>query len=221
MKSAYLIVIVFLFLLAVNIATAKGGEPNLKVRTAQTIVATWNCQDRLERPRTRARSPWKPHSISFRRAELNRWQNRWRACTNKVRVRSEALRTGDYSQLSNEDLYGLADQAVKHGAVYGVGWGAASPILKAICYEAVRREFARYGTSSWATHIVNRESGCNPGAVNVTYSSWDQRAQCIAQLIPHYHRWVDYARCKRDLRYSVWVFVRLSRGGSSTSPWNL
>ncbi len=60
--------------------TARAATPNLKTRTAQTIVATWNCQDRLPVPRTHARSPWKPHSTGFRVAELARWQHRLAAC---------------------------------------------------------------------------------------------------------------------------------------------
>ncbi len=61
--------------------SARAAGPNLKVKTAQTIVATWRCQDKIPQARTSARSPWKPHSIGFRRAELQRWQNRWRQCT--------------------------------------------------------------------------------------------------------------------------------------------
>ncbi len=60
---------------------AAAGRDQLPAQTARTIVATWACQDRLSIPRTRARSPWKPHSQAFRQAELGRWQNRWRACT--------------------------------------------------------------------------------------------------------------------------------------------
>lgn len=63
------------------VTRARAAEPSIQVKTARTIVATWICQDHLGVPRTRAWSPWKPHSTGFRRAELARWQNRWRKCT--------------------------------------------------------------------------------------------------------------------------------------------
>ncbi len=68
--------------------SARAAGPNLKVKTAQTIVATWRCQDKIPEARTKARSPWKPHSAGFRRAELQRWQERWRACTYILRERA-------------------------------------------------------------------------------------------------------------------------------------
>ena len=98
-------------------------------------------------------------------------------------------------------------------------WGDASPYLRTLCYEMISRKFSRFGTQSWARYVVNRESGCNPGAVNTTYSSWSQRAQGLAQLIPAYHRWVDYPRMLRDVDYGIAVFVKLSKGGSNTGPW--
>lgn len=64
------------------------AKPNIKTKTAQTIVATWNCQDRMGWQRTAARSPWKPHSGAYRAAELQRWQERWRACTYAIKVRT-------------------------------------------------------------------------------------------------------------------------------------
>lgn len=213
-----------MFVLAINVATAKGAQPNLKNRTSQAIVATWQCQRQLDVPTTRLPdrlSPWFPHNTSFRRAQLNKWTARLQTCRERLHTRAAALRTGNYTILNDTDLYALADQAIRHGGIYSVRWGDASPILKGLCYEAVRREFARYGTQQWATHIVNRESGCNPGAVNTTYSDPGERATCISQMIPNVHRWVDYDRCQRDLFYAVRVFVKLSKGGNATRPWSL
>ncbi len=45
-----------------------------------TIVATWNCQDKIPQPRTAARSPWKHHSARYWDRELNLWTNRLSAC---------------------------------------------------------------------------------------------------------------------------------------------
>ena len=121
--------------------------------------------------------------------------------------------------LTTRQLYSEAKKAIANGAIYSMRWGDASPYLIRLCYEALERAFKPYGTQRWAEYVVTRESGCNPGAVNTTYSSWTQRAQCISQMIPAYHDWVDFRRCLRDLRYAVAVFVRLSRGGHNTQPW--
>lgn len=218
------VVVVTLILVLSVVAVAAAGGTNLKVRTSQKIVATWNCQRQLEVPTTflpHRLSPWFPHNAGFRRVQLNKWTAKLAACRARLHARGAALRTGDYTRLNDADLYALAGQAIRHGGIYSVRWGDASPILKGLCYEAVRRTFARYGNERWALHIVNRESGCNPGAVNTTYSDPGERATCIAQMIPNVHRWVDYGRCQRDLRYAVEVFVRLSRGGRSTGPWSL
>jgi hypothetical protein len=68
-------------LIIVVVATAaRAATPNLKVRTAEAIVATWQCQDKIPQERSRAYSPWKPHSHSFRVAQLNLWQHRLAAC---------------------------------------------------------------------------------------------------------------------------------------------
>lgn len=208
----------------VVVTRADAAKPSKGSEIAALIVQTWTCQSQLGVTRTPANpSPWalRRHSRGFVVALENKWRFRRVACLKRLHARADALRTGRYDRLNDSDLYALADQAVAHGGIYSQRWGDASPILKSICYEAVRRSFARFGTERWAIYVVNRESGCNPGAVNTTYSSWSQRAQCIAQMIPAVHTWVDYGRCKRDLRYAVQVFVKLSNGGSSTGPWSM
>lgn len=86
--TPYVLIITLVLLTALAVATRARAADNIKTRTAQTIVATWKCQDQRGVARTRARSPWKPHSIGFRRVELHRWQNRWRACTYVLRERA-------------------------------------------------------------------------------------------------------------------------------------
>jgi hypothetical protein len=83
----------------------------------------------------------------------------------------------------------------------------------------VDRAFRPYGTQAWAHYVVNRESGCNPAAINTTYSDPMQQATGLSQMIPAIHRWVDYGRVQRDMGYAVAVFVKLSDGGRSTGPW--
>ena len=110
----------------------------------------------------------------------------------------------------------VGNRAIRRGHVYSSRWGDASPWLKAICYEMVDRAFSPYGTQGWARHVVNRESGCNPGAINASSGTTG-----IAQIHPAYHTWIDYYRVKHDMGYALATFVRLSRGGRSTGPWCL
>jgi hypothetical protein len=110
----------------------------------------------------------------------------------------------------------VANKAIRQGHIYSSRWGDASPWLKRLCYEMVDRAFGPYGTAGWARSVVNRESGCNPGAINATSGTTG-----IAQIHPDYHRWVDYYRVKRDMRYAIRTFLRLSRNGSNTGPWVL
>ncbi len=86
--TPYALIIMLVLVASLVVVTRARAETNLKVRTAQTIVATWRCQDKIPEARTPARSPWKPHSAGFRRAELQRWQERWRACTYILRERA-------------------------------------------------------------------------------------------------------------------------------------
>lgn len=196
-------------------------RPSMAVRIANQINMLRTCQTQRGLPRaTVTYDPWdmKRHSPAFRREQLNNWTLKRKACLLKLHERDSALRAGRLNVLTTYDLYYAADREVKQGGIYSIAWGGASPLLTSLCYEAVSRAFGP--NAQWARHIVNRESGCNPGAVNTTYSSWREQAKCIAQLIPRYHGWVDYPRCQRDLRYSVQVFYALSNGGSSTGPWS-
>lgn len=120
-----------------------------------------------------------------------------------------------YYQLKQEGI-----KVVRNGGTYSVRWGDCSPYLKRIVQEIIERVFSPHKTEEWADYIVYRESGYCPGAVNTKYSNPDQQAQCVAQMIPAYHEWVDYKKCKSDPAYSVRVFERLSKGGYSTGPWS-
>lgn len=76
--------IFLLFACVVRVAAANTSQPRLALRTSEAIVSVWRCEDQLGRDRTKARSPWKPHSAGFRRAELNRWVLRRRACLTEL-----------------------------------------------------------------------------------------------------------------------------------------
>ncbi len=48
---------------------------------AATIVATWNCQDKLPATRTKVtHSPWERHTFKFKSEQLNRWKLNLRGC---------------------------------------------------------------------------------------------------------------------------------------------
>jgi Transglycosylase SLT domain len=106
-----------------------------------------------------------------------------------------------------------AQKQINNGAIYSSRWGDASPYLKRLCYELVDRAFAPFGTSSWAHYVVNRESDCNPGAINSSSG-----ANGIAQILQS-HTQYDHYRIRHDIRYAVRVFVHMSDGGRNTSPW--
>lgn len=122
-------------------------------------------------------------------------------------------------RMSYAQLERAANKAIRSGHVYSHRWGDVSPWLRTLCYEMVDRAFAPYGTQAWARMVVNRESGCNPAAINTTYSDPRQRATGLSQMIPAVHTWVDYDRVQRDMGYAIAVFIKLSDGGRSTGPW--
>ncbi len=85
-------------IVAVFAASAHAAQPQthreLKNATSQAIVATWRCQDKIPEPRTRARSPWKPHSIGFRRKQLNLWTAKLNRC--RATLARSIPNTGDW-----------------------------------------------------------------------------------------------------------------------------
>jgi hypothetical protein len=118
--------------------------------------------------------------------------------------------------MSYQQLADAGDQAIRNGHVYSHRWGDASEYLKRICYEMLERAFSPYGTQAWARYVVNRESDCNPAAINSSSGTTG-----IAQIHPGYHTWINFARVQRDMRYAIRTFLRLSRGGRNTGPWCL
>ncbi len=134
-----------------------------------------------------------------------------------VMIAAPASQASDrIDRMTNQELADAANTAIRNGHVYSSRWGDASEWLKALCYEMVDRAFRPYGTQAWARYVVNRESGCNPGAINSSSGTTG-----IAQIHPAYHRWINYYRVKTDMRYAIRTFLRLSRGGSNTGPWCL
>lgn len=86
------LIITLLALAAVAQAAQQKTRPKLTVRISEAVVATWKCEDKIPRARTRARNPWQPHSHGYRAAELNRWQLRLRACLKQLHAHDDVIR---------------------------------------------------------------------------------------------------------------------------------
>lgn len=170
---AYSLVIALAVLAALAVATrANASTPSIQLRTSELITATRTCETQLGRERSRAYSPWKPHTAGFRRAQLNLWTNRKHACLTELH-RIAAI---------NRNLYALAvceTGGINHGlplwthnnSVYSGALGFAhstwtqfrSPGYPREAYRATpgqqmavgRRLVERYGGySSWpACHV--------------------------------------------------------------------
>ncbi len=83
--TPYMLITVFMFLAALAVATRADAQTptthrQLKNATSRAIVATRNCHLKIPQSTPRAYSPWKPHSIGFRRAQYNLWTNRLNQC---------------------------------------------------------------------------------------------------------------------------------------------
>lgn len=131
-----------------------------------------------------------------------------------VMVVATSAHAGNTDRMSYAQLAKAANKAIASGHVYSSRWGDASPWLRSLCYEMVDRAFRPFGTQAWAHMVVNRESGCNPGAINSSSA-----ANGIAQIMPSVWTQYDHYRMRHDLRYAVSVFVRMSDGGRYTGPW--
>ncbi len=80
MTFIYLLVAAYTILLTIAAVTAKAADPSKGEVVSNTIVATWNCQDKLPAPRTHARNPWTHHSRGYWARELNLWTLRLNGC---------------------------------------------------------------------------------------------------------------------------------------------
>jgi hypothetical protein len=115
-------------------------------------------------------------------------------------------------RISQPRLERAAERAVAAGRIHSSRWGDATPWLRNISRELVRRAFAG-DAERWALCVVDRESGFNPGAVSSTGDHG------LPQIHRTAHRWVDTRRIVVDPVYGVSVFVALSDHGRNRGPW--
>ncbi len=95
--TPYLLFIVLLFILAINVATAKGaGEPRTRptpTRIMETIVSVWTCQDQLGHTRSNAGIDWGARTVPGRKFQawaLNFWTKRRADCIRALHNRTIA-----------------------------------------------------------------------------------------------------------------------------------
>jgi hypothetical protein len=94
------------------------GSP-LPERIARTITATWACQDAIGQKRTRAASPWKPHSTAYRRWVLARWQERRTACRAVLSARGSMINRLNRG-LDGTPMEGTGGELEQAGRRYGI-----------------------------------------------------------------------------------------------------
>lgn len=80
MTTAYLLISLYLVLIALAATTARAADPPKGAVIAEVITATRNCQTQLGVPRSKSGNPWQPHSTAYRRWQLQLWTKRHRAC---------------------------------------------------------------------------------------------------------------------------------------------
>jgi len=115
-------------------------------------------------------------------------------------------------RIDDRTLERAAERAVSAGRIRSTRWGDATPWLRNISRELVRRAFAG-DAERWALCVLERESGGNPGAISRTGDYG------LPQINRASHPWVDYRRILVDPPYAIDVMVTLSDGGAHRSPW--
>lgn len=136
-----------------------------------------------------------------------------------IAIASLAIFVGSSAQASKEASWATlaqrADNEVRNGGVYSRRWGAASPKLKALVTTMIYKKFGHgyNGKRMWC--YANRESGLNPWALSRTGDHHVFQFNHYA-----HHRTLDFNRLdKPDVAYGIIAAYRMSKGGTSVSPW--
>lgn len=99
--------------------TAAATGPRITTRIAETIVDTWRCQEQLGQRRTKAASPWKPHSAAYRRWVLTRWQERRAVCRATLHARGSMINRLNRG-LDGTPMEGTGGELELAGRRYGI-----------------------------------------------------------------------------------------------------
>ena len=156
-------------------ATAAAKAPSLQLRTSQQIVATWTCETQRGIPRTRAASPWKPHTAGYRRAQLNLWTLKRKACIQALHARDDVLRRLRRG-LANTPMQGTEAALEAAGRRHGI-----SPVFMA----AVAGTESSYGAAACANNRMNvwGLSSCGSGWYVPTWNSWADAFDFYARFL--------------------------------------
>lgn len=100
-------------------AAAHAKGPTLALKTSKAIVATWTCQTQLGQPRTKARSPWKPHTQAYRRWQLTLWTLRKQACLKALHAHDATIRKLQHG-LAGTPMSGSEGPLEAAGRRYGI-----------------------------------------------------------------------------------------------------
>ena len=156
-------------------SAAYAKAPSLQLRTSQMIVATWTCETQRGIPRSQATSPWKPHSAGFRRAQLNLWTLKRKACLQALHAHDAILRSLRRG-LAGTPMQGTERALEAAGRRYGV-----SPVFMA----AVAGTESSYGAAACSNNHFNvwGLSSCGSGWYVPQWSSWTQAFDFYARFL--------------------------------------
>lgn len=150
-------------------------------------MATWRCQDQQGLPRTRAHSPWNPHSRGFRAAQLNLWTFRLRACLKRLHAHDDMIRRLQKG-LRGTPMDGSAGELEAAGRAYNI-----HPAFIA----AIAGTESSFGAAACASNRYNAFglSSCGSGWSVPNFRSWGEVYVFMAKFLTS--RWA-HARTTYD-----------------------
>ncbi len=143
-------------------------------------MATWRCQDQQRLPRTRAYSPWKPHSKGFRAAQLNLWTFRLKACLKRIHAHDDVIRRLQRG-LAGTPMAGSERELEAAGRAYHV-----HPAFIA----AIAGTESTFGEAACASNRYNAFglSSCGSGWSVPNFQSWGEAYRFMAAFLTGHTR---------------------------------
>ena len=156
-------------------AAAYAKAPSLQYRTSQAIVATRNCETKRGLTRSQAADPWKPHTAGYRRAQLNLWTLKRKACIQALHARDDVLRRLRRG-LANTPMQGTERALEAAGRRHGI-----SPVFMA----AVAGTESSYGAAACSNnhYHVWGLSSCGSGWYVPQWGSWAEAFDFYARFL--------------------------------------
>lgn len=173
--TAYILASLYLALIAITAANARAANPPKGPVVARTIVQTWQCQDKLPTPRTRARSPWKEHSDGYWNREKLIWTRKLAACRKTLHAHDATIRRLQRG-LAGTPMDGSAGSLEAAGRRYGI-----SPYFIA----AIAGTESSFGAAACSGNPYNAFglSSCTTGWHVPYFRSWSQAYLFMAKFL--------------------------------------